>query len=125
MYCRNCGAEVSEKAVMCVSCGVPPKAGNKFCYNCKSETAADAKICMKCGVALDSESLEGKDWITTLLLCWFLGFLGVHRFYTGHTAIGIVQLLTLGGCGIWALIDFIMICTRKFTDANGNQLAKK
>ena len=110
---------------MCVSCGVPPKAGKKFCYNCKAETAADAKICMKCGVALDSESLEGKDWLTTLLLCWFVGVFGVHRFYTGHTGTAVVQLLTFGGCGIWVLIDFILICTRKFTDAKGNQLVKK
>lgn len=68
---------------------------------------------------------ERKDWLTTLLLCIFLGALGVHRFFTGHTGIGIAQLLTLGGCGIWALIDLIMIVTDKFTDANGQPLLKK
>jgi len=46
--------------------------------------------------------------------------LGVHRFYTGHTAIGIIQLFTFGGCGIWALIDFIMILMGNFKDADGN-----
>jgi TM2 domain-containing membrane protein YozV len=65
-----------------------------------------------------------KDWLTTLLLCIFLGGLGVHRFYTGHTAIGVVQLLTLGGCGIWALIDLIMIITGDFKDANGLPLLR-
>jgi TM2 domain-containing membrane protein YozV len=69
--------------------------------------------------------MEQKDWLTTLLLCIFLGGLGIHRFYTGHTGIGIVQLLTLGGCGIWALIDLIMIITDKFTDAKGQPLLKK
>lgn len=67
---------------------------------------------------------EPKNWLTTLLLCLFLGCLGGHRFYTGHTGIGIVQLLTLGGCGIWALIDLIMIATGKFMDASGQPLQK-
>jgi len=82
---------------------------------------------MKCGVSLKGENPmkgEGKDWLTTLLLCFFLGFLGVHRFYTGHTGIGVVQLLTLGGCGIWTLIDFIMIIVGNFKDAKGNLLVK-
>ncbi|MGC8858183.1 MAG: TM2 domain-containing protein [Ignavibacteria bacterium] len=71
------------------------------------------------------QNVEQKDWLTTLLLCIFLGGLGVHRFYTGHIGIGIVQLLTLGGCGIWSLIDLIMIATGKFKDANGNPLLRK
>jgi hypothetical protein len=128
MYCRNCGNDVSEKAIMCVACGTPPKAGDKFCYHCKAETTPGAAICMKCGVSLKNENLtggEGKDWLTTVLLCFFLGVFGVHRFYTGHTAIGVVQLLTLGGCGIWALIDFIIIIVGNFKDAKGNLLVKR
>jgi hypothetical protein len=128
MYCRNCGNEVSEKAIMCVTCGTPPKAGDKYCYNCKAETAPNASICMKCGVSLKGEHQmdgEGKDWLVTVLLCFFLGIFGIHRFYTGHTAIGVVQLLTLGGCGIWTLIDFIVILVGNFKDAKGNLLVKK
>ena len=127
MYCRNCGNEVSEKAVMCVACGTPPNAADKFCHNCKAETTPGATICMKCGVNLKGvpPQGEGKDWLTTLLLCFFLGFIGVHRFYTGHTAIGIVQILTLGGCGIWTLVDFILIIVGNFKDAKGNLLVKR
>ena len=66
-----------------------------------------------------------KDWMTTLLLCIFLGWLGIHRFYTGHTVIGIIQLLTAGGCGIWVLVDFIMILTDSYRDSNGLQLVRR
>ena len=125
MYCRNCGKEVADQAVMCVSCGVPPGIGKRFCQNCGAESNIAAEFCIKCGVKLASGTGEGKDWLTTLLLCIFLGALGVHRFYTGHTAIGIAQLLTLGGCGIWALIDLIMIATGSFKDKAGNVLVKK
>lgn len=128
MYCRNCGNEVSDIAVMCVACGTPPKAGNKYCYNCKTETPANAAICMKCGVSLKGDNPiegEGRDWLTTLLLAIFLGTLGIHRFYTGYTGIGIVQLLTFGGCGIWTLIDIIRIASGSFKDAQGKNLVKK
>jgi hypothetical protein len=67
---------------------------------------------------------QPKDWLTTLLLCIFLGYLGIHRFYTGHTVIGVIQLLTGGGCGIWWLIDLIMIITDSYKDSYGRPLVK-
>jgi len=128
MFCRNCGKEVSEQAVMCVSCGVPPRSGKQFCQNCGNSTDMRAAMCVKCGVALSnvqySNYIDQKDWLTALLLSIFLGGLGVHRFYTGHTGIGIVQLFTLGGCGIWSLIDIITIATGSFKDSNGQPLRK-
>ena len=60
-----------------------------------------------------------KGFVPTLLLCFFLGSLGVHRFYVGKVGTGIVMLLTLGGLGIWTLIDFVIIATGNFKDKNG------
>lgn len=51
----------------------------------------------------------GDSQIVALILCFFLGGLGIHRFYLGYPVEGILQLLTAGGCGIWWLIDLIRI----------------
>lgn len=63
-----------------------------------------------------------KDWLVTLLLCLFLGSVGGHRFYTGKIGTGILQLITVGGCGIWTIIDLITIISGKFKDKDGNEI---
>lgn len=68
--------------------------------------------------------MERKSWMTALLLSFFAGGLGVDRFYLGYTGLGVAKLLTCGGLGIWALIDFIMIVMNKLPDANGQELQK-
>jgi TM2 domain-containing membrane protein YozV len=64
-----------------------------------------------------------RDYVTLLLISWFLGIFGVDRFMLGQTGLGIGKLLTGGGCGIWALVDFILIAMRKVTDSEGMPLA--
>lgn len=63
-----------------------------------------------------------KGFVATLLLCILLGGLGVHRFYVGKIGTGILMLLTLGGLGIWVLVDLIMIAVGSFKDKNGLQI---
>lgn len=63
-----------------------------------------------------------KDWLTLLLISLFLGSLGIDRFYVGKIGTGILKLITFGGCGIWTLVDIILIITGKFTDKDGNQI---
>lgn len=66
--------------------------------------------------------MSKKKRLPALLLCLFLGGLGIHRFYVGKIGTGILQLCTLGGLGIWVLIDLIMIIVGAFTDKEGNKL---
>lgn len=61
----------------------------------------------------------GKSQVIALILCALVGGLGIHRFYLGYTWQGIVQLLTAGGCGIWALIDLIRIITGSLQPKDG------
>ena len=68
---------------------------------------------------MSSSDISPKSRLVAFLLCFFLGFIGVHRFYVGKTGSGVAQIVTCGGLGIWALIDLIMIAVGSFTDANG------
>jgi TM2 domain-containing membrane protein YozV len=69
-----------------------------------------------------ADGTSDKSNVVALLLCFFIGVLGVHRFYVGKIGTGVLQLVTFGGLGIWALIDMIMIILQKFTDGEGNTL---
>jgi len=100
MYCNKCGAELPEGADVCPKC-------------CVLVVRAPAKI-------------EGqKDFLVALLLSIFVGQLGVDRFYLGYVGYGILKLLTGGGCGIWWLVDVIMIATGSIKDSEGRPLYRR
>ena len=68
---------------------------------------------------MELQGISPKSRLAALLLCALLGVLGVHRFYVGKIGTGILMLVTLGGLGIWSLIDLILICVGSFRDKDG------
>jgi len=101
VHCRGCGQQIHETAPTCPHCGAPQIAVTGAGGPCSD-----------------------KQKVVAALLCFFVGCFGIHRFYVGKIGTGILQLVTFGGLGIWALIDFILILLDKFTDKQGLVLAK-
>ena len=96
----------------------------KLCPFCNGEINVEATRCKHCKKWINEPINKTRKFLDTLLLSWFLGVYGIHRFYTGYYAIGIVQLLTLGGCGIWSMIDFVSICLGNFKNSEDLPLEK-
>ena len=67
---------------------------------------------------------KGSSFLVTLLLCLFLGYLGIHRFYTKNWIAGVLQLMTGGGCGVWWLVDLILIVAGSYRDGDGRPLER-
>ena len=105
-----------------------------FCQKCGKEAAAEASFCPHCGAPLrtsamgpgyrSEKTVSPHSRLAALLLCFFLGWLGVHRFYVGKVGTGVAMIFTLGGLGIWAFVDFILIVAGVFTDKQGRKLLR-
>jgi TM2 domain-containing membrane protein YozV len=106
MYCQKCGKEIPDQASFCPNCGHPAR------------PAAAAPTATRPGYSADKQ-VSPLSRLAALLLCLFVGALGVHRFYVGKIGTGVAMIFTLGGLGIWVLIDLIMIIVGSFTDVNG------
>jgi len=68
------------------------------------------------------EQVSTRKILPALLLCFFCGIFGTHRFYVGKFGSGILQMLTLGGLLFWVLFDMVIIITGHFTDVDGATL---
>lgn len=67
---------------------------------------------------------SSRSRLATLLLAWFFGYLGIHRFYVGKFWTGLLQLCTAGGFGIWWIVDAILVLCGVFTDGEGRPITK-
>lgn len=109
MYCNKCGKEIDDEALICPHCGCATV--NYIRDQARTETRAQLQ-----------PTPELKKRTTAMILCIFLGCFGAHRFYVGKIGTGVLWLLTMGFCGIGALIDLICIIGGTFTDEMGNTL---
>ena len=118
MFCKNCGTSMNDNQAICVKCGVEVGKGNAFCANCGEAVSPEAAVCMKCGVAVKNAgataggNLNGQDKVVMILICLFLGGLGIHNFMMGETKKGVFKIIMSLCCGIGsilALIDLIKI----------------
>jgi hypothetical protein len=97
MFCPNCGKEVSNLAVSCPGCGHP----------LNKQTQQTIKV------------VSQKSRLAVVLLCLFLGWFGIHRFYVGKIGTGILWLFTGGLFGLGWVIDFIVALCGSSTDKSG------
>ena len=118
MFCRECGKEINDKAVVCVYCGCAT--GNK---EQNSNTNNQGNITIVNSNVMGGSGARNRSWLVSLILCFIGGWCGLHRFYTGYTGIGILQLVSIGGFFIWWAIDFIAILLHAYECADGGKLA--
>lgn len=110
-FCKHCGAKIPEAAVICTACGCQVEEIKKaetqpnIVIN-NSNTNSNVNNNVNAAVVFGKKAKN--KWVA-VLLCFFLGYLGIHRFYEGKIGTGILWLITGGLCGIGWLIDFIIL----------------
>ena len=107
---------MNDNQAICLKCGVKTGEGTGFCANCGKELPANADVCMNCGVAVKKQAatgdLNGQDKIVMIIVCLFLGGLGIHNFMMGESKKGVFKIIMSLCCGIGgilALIDLVKL----------------
>ena len=106
-FCKHCGAKIPEDAVLCTACG-------RQVEEVKQASAQPNIVINNDNINTNTNTVvagagRARNKWTAFLLCFFLGFLGAHKFYEGKAGLGILYILTCGLFGIGVLIDLISI----------------
>lgn len=122
-YCKFCGQVIDADCVICPKCGkqveeIKYSRPDNIIINNNNNASSSASASAMFG---NASNVSPKSWLVTLLLCLFLGAIGIHRFYVGKIGTGILMILLLmtGISAIWAIIDLILIILGKFKDKQG------
>ena len=90
-----------------------------------SSPVGRATFLKKWKVSMETEQISPRSRLGALLFCLFLGVFGAHRFYVGKVWTGILTILTVGGfCGIWPMVDLILIAIGSFRDQEGRRVTQ-
>lgn len=111
MFCRNCGTQLDDRAVVCIKCGASPSAGISHCWHCGKSTMPTAVVCLSCGVALSPvrHNPRAENKIAAGVCGILLGSLGVHKFILGYTGAGLTLLLvTVLTCGLGGMVTHLI-----------------
>lgn len=104
-FCKHCGEKIDADCVVCPKCG-------KQVEELKTTSAEQPNIVINntnTNTNVNNGGGKPKNKWVSVLLCFFLGVFGAHKFYEGKIGMGILYLFTCGLCGIGALIDFVML----------------
>ena len=111
-FCKHCGEKIALDAVMCVKCGRQVEelkgANNQSGQPNIVITNTNANTNTNTNINSGAMKKEKNKWVA-VCLCFFLGFIGVHKFYEGKVGMGILYIFTVGLCGIGVLVDFIVL----------------
>ena len=71
---------------------------------------------------MNQTAVNDKNFVLVATLCFLLGVFGVNRFYCGKIISGVLMVFTIGGLGIWAFVDFVIVCFGEFTDSQRKKI---